>query len=185
MTAAPRRTRFDAYAAGVADGRADRAAGREEPREDVGADWPWHRLPYGAGYFEGFGRDEGKERFAPAPLGADLAAAVAESLVVSWWWRTRPDRLRSDWVVLLAALFAVQHLQLRWRSRDVAGAAAVLVAPGRIARNQGISSAWWIMRRRGIVGEGFSTALGRYLAFLIVLRLERRADERRWRDYAV
>lgn len=184
-----RRTRFDAYAAGRADGEADRAAGREEPREDLGAGWPGHLAAYGSGYFESFGREgRSEERLPPPPLALDLVGAVAEAAVGAWAAR-RPSRWSWQvWVAGGVAAVGGQYLRAwaqRRRERGTAPGSVppVLLAPGRIARNLGVSSAWWIMRRRRLVGEGFATLLGRNLAWLVVLRIERRADERRWRDY--
>ena len=99
--------------------------------------------------------------------------------------------LRRAWMVVVggALAFAAQRLDRAVRRRHARRLAPSeplmppLLAPGRMARNQGIAFAWRRMRRRGEVGDGWSTRLGRNLAWLVVLRLERRADERRWRAY--
>jgi hypothetical protein len=182
-----RRTRFDAYAAGLAAGEADRAAGLTEPREDVWKDAPSRRAPYVLGYHDAFGDRDDAWHLPEAPLVVDVALVVGDAFLGAWAARG-PSRW--SWRVWVAGgVLGLGWLKIREaaqrsvvRRRAGPDAPPPLHPPGRLGQRAGLSLGWALARRRGLVGDGAATRLGRNLAALVVSRLARRSDERAWNE---
>lgn len=191
MTSAPpppRVTRFDAYAAGLAAGEADRTAGLTEPREGVWQEAHGPISAYVIGYQHGFrSEDDEEEHLPPPPLLVDVTGAVVEAFLGAW---AVGGSSRLSWraVPAAAAYFAGQHLHMASRRRrkrthpPEGPLPPVLLTPGLIARNQGFAFGWWLMRRHGELGNGPSTRLARNLLALLTMRVARRKDLRLWNE---